>query len=461
MKELRFMELPKKFEQKMKHLLQEEFDVYMASFDEERYYGLRANTLKVEPKELQDITQFQLAPIPWCKEGFYYQETNRPAKHPYYHAGLYYIQEPSAMTPGAILDVKPGDKVLDLCAAPGGKSTQIGAKLQQKGVLFSNDISATRVKALLKNIELAGITNAVVTNETPERLAERLEGYFDKILVDAPCSGEGMFRKEPDMIKSWESHGVDYCCDLQRNISPYAAKMLRPGGSLLYSTCTFSPEENEGMIEEFLSSHHEFEIVPIPHENGFDLGRPEWIGAREELKGCARLWPYKIKGEGHFVALLRKKHENGNEKQWVYPKRKINEKQLKDYNTFLEEIMNKDIRGNFELYGEVLCLLPDEVPDVKGLRVVRSGWHLGYIKKNRFEPSQALAMGLQKQDVKKVIDFSIDDSNVIRYLKGETLQIEGQKGWNLICVEGYPLGWGKIQNNMLKNKYLPGWRWMG
>lgn len=453
------VKLPIQFEEKMRVLLKDEFDEYIKSFEEERYYGLRVNTLKIKTEQFKKRTKFRVVPIPWCREGFYYSNEDNPAKHPYYHAGLYYIQEPSAMAPGAVLDVQPGDKVLDLCAAPGGKSTQLGAKLNQNGVLFSNDISATRVKALVKNIELAGIKNVIITNEDPEKLSQRLEGYFDKILIDAPCSGEGMFRKEPETMKSWETHGVERCCSIQRSILPHAAKMLKPGGYILYSTCTFSPEENEGTIEEFLQGHKDFEITPISHENGFTAGKPEWIGARESLRGAARLWPHKIKGEGHFLTLLHKK-EKSFEHKFIIPKRELPANILQDFYNFMKDNINDKLEGEFEIHGDNLYLLPKGIPDLKGLRVVRSGWMLGSLKKNRFEPSHVMAMGLTNKMAKNIISFELGDPNVIRYLKGETLQVTGNNGWNLVCVEGYPLGWGKIQKNMLKNKYYPGWRWV-
>ncbi|NLK21698.1 MAG: NOL1/NOP2/sun family putative RNA methylase [Epulopiscium sp.] len=452
------MNLPKKFGEKMKALLKDEFDEYIQSFSDERYYGLRVNTLKIIPGDLVHQVDFKLTPVPWCNEGFYYLETDKPAKHPYYHAGLYYIQEPSAMAPGEVLYINPGDKVLDLCAAPGGKSTHIAAKLGGEGVLFSNDVSAGRVKALVKNIELFGIKNVIITNETPERLSQKLIGYFDKILIDAPCSGEGMFRKEPEAVKSWETHGIEFCCGIQRSILPHAAKMLKPGGYMLYSTCTFSPEENEGTIEEFLKTHEEFEIIPIPHKNGFDRGRPEWIGARHALEDAARLWPHKLKGEGHFLVLLRKR-ESLLQGGTSIPKRTVPKKELYSFYDFINENINVKLEGEFEIHGDGLYMLPNHVPDLKGLRVVRSGWLIGNLKKGRFEPSQAMAMGLIKEQVKNVINLTLKDSNVIRYLKGETLQVEGKDGWNLVCVDGYPLGWGKIKDNKLKNKYSPGWRW--
>lgn len=454
------MMLPNEFEKRMKLLLKTEYEEFIKSFEDERFYGLRVNTLKINPQEFKNKVNFKLSQIPWCNEGFYFDKDDQPAKHPYYHGGLYYIQEPSAMAPAAVLNIKPGDKVLDLCAAPGGKSTQLGAELDGKGVLFSNDISASRIKALVKNIELAGIKNAIITNETPEKLSQYLEGYFDKILIDAPCSGEGMFRKEPETIKSWGMDRIELCCNLQKDILEYAAKMLKPGGYMLYSTCTFSPEENEGTIENFMDKHNEFEVIPILHQYNFSTGMPNWIKGRKSLERAARLWPHQLKGEGHFLALLHKNEQKLFKENKDNFKRSIQKDDLIDYYHFISTHINDRIEGEFEIHGKSLYLLPDEVPNLKGLRVVRSGWLLGELKRNRFEPSQAMAMGLNKNQVFNTIDLFLEDFNVIRYLKGETLQLKGKDGWNLVCVDRYPLGWGKIQRNMLKNKYPVGWRWM-
>ncbi|NLP46875.1 MAG: SAM-dependent methyltransferase [Epulopiscium sp.] len=463
------MDLPQKFIQRMKIQLKEEWKDYLQIFNEPYSSGLRVNTLKISPQKFKQIAPFQLEPISWCKEGFYYQKNVFPAKHPYHHAGLYYLQEPSAMAPGAILDIEPGDIVLDLCAAPGGKSTHLGARLNNQGVLISNDISPTRGKALLKNIELFGIRNAVILSETPEKLSTFFPEYFTKIIVDAPCSGEGMFRKDPSAIKNWENYGAEYCCPLQKNILDNAAAMLKPDGLLLYSTCTFSPEENEGIIENFLKCHPEFNIVPIPLIKGFSKGKPDWVNGRKDLENTVRLWPYKLKGEGHFIALLKKNNYKIKSASFNFYKNSssIRNKQqdnenLNEFYCFINEVIKDPslLQGNIQLIGQQVFLVPDGIPSLKGIRVLRSGWYLGELKKKRFEPSQGFAMGLTKESVNQVIDFSVNDTQVIRYLKGETIEIKGNAGWNLVCVEGYPLGWGKIQNGRLKNKYLSSWRWM-
>lgn len=452
------MDLPIKYTEKMKNLLGKDFDAYIKSFEDKNYQGLRANTLKITPDKLKDLLDFNLSPIPWCNTGFYYED-ERPAKSPYYNAGLFYIQEPSAMSTGAMLPIEKGDKVLDMCAAPGGKSTQIAGKLNGTGVLVTNDISATRCKALLKNIELNGVYNAIVTNETPKNLAKKFKGYFNKIIVDAPCSGEGMFRKDKESIKSWETHKTEFCCTLQREILYYAKDMLDNGGIIAYSTCTFAPEENEQMMNEFLSQNEDFELIDFDKSSGFENGRKEWIASDiivDGIEKTGRLMPYKVNGEGHFLALLRKKGTPKN--QDVCKIKDINKKELSDMENFFKENLNIPMYNNIEIHKTSVFSIPNGI-DLSGLRVVRSGFYLGEIKTKRFEPSQAFAMGLKMEDAKNTISFNIDDENLTRYLKGESFTVDTNKdGWHLVCIDKYPIGWGKVQKGRLKNKYLSGWR---
>ena len=443
----------------MKELLgEEEFNAYMDSFEQKNFRGLRVNTLKISTEEFEKISPFALKKIPWTDNGYYYEDSEQPAKHPYYYAGLYYIQEPSAMTPAQLLPVEPGDKVLDVCAAPGGKSTELAAKLQGKGMLLSNDISNSRAKALLKNIELMGVKNAYVVSEVPENLVSRFAGFFDKILIDAPCSGEGMFRKEPSMVKSWEEHGVEFFQNLQRGIIDSVVKLLKPGGKILYSTCTFSPEEDEGSMKYLLENYPEFQVEKIDslwHE--FAGGHPEWVDGPECLEDCIRLWPHKLNGEGHFITLLEKEGElesfesGSRRKEFVLPE---------DSREFFSHVSMPLDMENVIQVKDKLFMVPDAGIDMKGYRVLRSGLYLGDLKKNRFEPSQSLAMALKKKEFDQVVDFSVEDARVKKYLKGETIEIEDTKksGWQLICVDGYPLGWAKAAKGKLKNKYHSGWR---
>jgi NOL1/NOP2/sun family putative RNA methylase len=464
------MKLPKLFEDRMKELLKDEFQEFMGSYEQPHYSGLRVNTLKLTPEEFEEISPFEIKRIPWIQNGYYYNTKDQPARHPYYHAGLYYIQEPSAMTPAYLLPIQPGDKVLDLCAAPGGKSTELAAKLKGEGLLVANDISNSRAKALLKNIELFGVHNAVITSEAPAKLSTYFQGYFDKILVDAPCSGEGMFRKTPSIMKNWEQYGVEYYNKLQKEIILFAASMLKPGGMMLYSTCTFSPEEDEGTIAFLLKEHPEFHVVnPLDYKDlsiesisyeGFSSGHPEWVDGPEELKNCIRLWPHKIKGEGHFITLLKKDAVTHNTEFLANQSKGI--KLSEEATAFLDKLAIPTDLSDIEVREERLYLLPKELPNLKGLRMLRLGLFLGEMKKNRFEPSQALANALKIEEYNKTINLSSNDPDAIKYLKCETIEISGdyEDGWQLICVDGYPLGWGKLAGGSLKNKYLPGWRWM-
>lgn len=453
------MILPEEYISKMKELLKDEFDLYIDSFNEKSHLGLRANTLKTTPEELKTLLNIPLEPVPWCPEGYYYSDSERPAKSPYYYAGLFYIQEPSAMSTAALLPINENDRVLDLCAAPGGKSTQIAAKLKGTGVLVSNDISASRCKALLKNIELSGVSNAVVANETPEKLAIKFKGFFDKIIIDAPCSGEGMFRKDAEAVKNWCNNKSDMYCDLQRDILHSAKDMLCDGGIIAYSTCTFSPEENEAIIDEFIQNNPEFELLEVNKSLGFSDGNPLWTQSKStELKKCGRLWPYKIKGEGHFLALIKKKDDQNKEIIQFNSIEKIKDENLKYFYEFMLENMNFEISENLKIHGTSLMQIPFGL-NLDKLRIVRSGLLLGELKTKRFEPSQAFAMTLKKDDVKNSISFNIDDQRVIRYLKGESFEVENcNDGWNLVLLDRFPLGWCKVQKGRLKNKYLAGWR---
>ena len=464
------MNFPSAFEEKMKRLLKDEFPAYIACYDEPRYYGLRVNTKKISVEEFRKICPFEITQVPWIENGFYYDGENvSPARHPYYFAGLYYLQEPSAMTPADRLPVRPGEKVLDLCAAPGGKATELGAKLAGRGLLAANDISSSRAKGLLKNIELFGIGNVLVSSEEPGRLAEYFPGFFDKILIDAPCSGEGMFRKDKKMVKAWEEHGPEYFSKIQRNIILQAADMLREGGMMLYSTCTFDPSENEGVISHLLKKRPEFCVRPIRPYEGFSPGMPETVpGADPSIRDTVRIFPHKMHGEGHFLALLQKGEtgsshsEKAGEKK--EPIRRRTKKLPEELENFLGKIKIELSPDRLDIHGERVYYMPEGLCDIRGIRFLRTGLLMGELKKNRFEPSQALAMALTMDDFADTLNLSADDGRVVRYLKGETLDVEDlvsarEKGWRLLCVDGYPLGWGKLSGGSLKNKYLPGWRW--
>ena len=446
------MKLPKDYIESMRQLLgEEELQNYLDCFDAPRTYGLRVNTGKISVETFLKRTPFHLTPVPWVENGFYYDPEEGVTKHPDYYAGLYYIQEPSAMVPASRLPIKEGDRVLDLCAAPGGKSTELAARLRGTGLLVSNDISRSRAQGLLKNLELFGAGNILVTSETPESLLGNFEGFFDKILVDAPCSGEGMFRKDKDMVKSWMEHGPEYYAPIQQEILRTAVKMLRPGGLLLYSTCTFSPLENEENLKKLLEAEQELEILP--------LSTGEWF--REGLiPGTLRIWPQDIRGEGHFTALLRKKGQAPEHTQKDRRRTTVLPEGLSEFaSLFQRPVLSQ---GRLDVRKENIYLLPEDFPGVKGLRFLRTGLSVGELKKKRFEPSQALAMYLKKGDFRQELDLSSGDERLIRYLKGETLEVSEEEadfsGWTLVLNDGYPLGFGKLNRGTLKNKYCTGWR---
>ncbi|WP_026836014.1 RsmF rRNA methyltransferase first C-terminal domain-containing protein [Eubacterium xylanophilum] len=476
------MNLPETFLVEMKRILGDEYEAYLSTTEDTRQYGLRVNTSKISVEEFKRIAPFPIRKIPYISNGFYYDEESQPAKHPYYFAGLYYLQDPSAMTPASRLPISKGDRVLDLCAAPGGKATELGAELDGTGLLIANDISAKRAKALLKNIELFGIKNSLITTEYPEALRPDFMSFFDKILVDAPCSGEGMFRKSPSMIKAWEKNGPEFYSKLQREILDSTIPMLREGGMLLYSTCTFSPIENEGTVEYALSLDDSLELIDIEGYEGFRKGNPELINSSDKsIEKCVRIFPHNVDGEGHFLALFHKRttaEMAGSEAMTI---ENVSSKKSKKKNDILGPLKGEDrelvgtflknIKSEFEGYhlqnkNGMVYLMPDEFTKSIKLRFLRSGLFLGEIKKKRFEPSQSLAVALKSSEYAHLLDLASTDPRVEKYLKGETINIEegerdaaGEKGaWVLVCVDGYPLGWGKNTGSTLKNKYHQGWR---
>ena len=453
--------LPLEFEQRMKQMLGEEYAAFEASYEKEKYQALRLNPLKVNKESFLEKTAFTLTQVPWEKNGFYYTAQDTPGKHPYHEAGVYYIQEPSAMAPVPFLEVKPGDRVLDLCAAPGGKSTQIGVALQGEGLLVCNEIHPARAKILSENVERMGIRNALVTNENPEKLRSIFAGYFDKVLVDAPCSGEGMFRKNEDAKEEWSPENVALCADRQDGILDCAADMLRPGGRLVYSTCTFAPQENEGSIARFLKRHPEFSILEVPIPEGFSAGNPAWAECEGEgIEHTMRIWPHKVNGEGHFLAVLQKEGTLSDTLPLsLYGLEKgTSSKEIADYLTFAKETLKNPPQGIYLKFGDQLYVAPEGMPALKGLKVLRPGLHLGTMKKNRFEPSHALALALSEEEVFHSHGLTVADGSAAAFIGGQTFSTEGEKGWYLITVNGYSLGWGKAAGGIMKNHYPKGLR---
>ena len=454
------MNLPIEFEEKMQDLLGGEYNDYLKCYEDPRHYGLRVNTSKISIDRFLEIAPWPLRPIPWIENGFYYDgEKYQPAKHPYYFAGLYYLQEPSAMTPANRLPIEAGDRVLDVCAAPGGKATELGAKLNGSGVLIANDLSNSRARGLLKNIELFGIGNVLVLSEEPGKLVNYFPEYFDKILIDAPCSGEGMFRKDRKMVKAWEEHGPEFFVKIQRSIITQAAQMLKPGGMLLYSTWTFSPEENEQTIEFLLQEYPQFKICDIKGYEGFSDGiLKASLSGNEQLKKTIRIFPHKMEGEGHFLALLKK--ADGEQPTFKYEKIKKVKLTPETEEFFKNCKMDIDWSHVREHQGK-LFYLKEDIPEMKKVRVLRKGLYLGEMKKGRFEPSQSFAVALAANEYEPYLSFDINDENTVKYLKCETLDVDtNTEGIHLVGTNEFPLGWAKIKKGRLKNKYSSSWRWL-
>ena len=427
--------LPELFLTRMQAQLGEEYEDYLKSLERPRAVALRLNPLK----GICPTLPFMGDPVPWEPMGHYYDPVARPGLHPYHEAGVYYLQEASAMSAVVLLDPQPGERICDLCAAPGGKSTQIAGRMAGKGFLLCNEWSPKRAKILSQNIERMGVSNALVTNETVDRLAFLLPEFFDRVLIDAPCSGEGMFRKEEAAVTDWSQETVEMCARRQAEILDAGARLVRPGGRLVYSTCTFAPEENEQAIAAFLQRHTEYALE--------EISAPWFTRAGV---GQFRLWPHKLLGEGHFAAVLRK---SGNEPAADFPS--AGQKLPKEWLRFAKELDISLPTGKAILFGPNLYWAPEEMPDLKGLKVLRPGLELGEVKKDRFQPAHALALWLKT--CKNTVSFPAESSQIQAYLHGDTLP-SNAKGWHLVQVDGYSIGWAKGDGNCLKNHYPKGLR---
>ena len=427
--------LPELFLQRMSTQLGEEYEAFLQSLQRPRAVALRMNPLKGELPALPFVAE----PVPWEPLGYYYDPEARPGLHVFHEAGVYYLQEASAMAPVALLEPQPGEKICDLCAAPGGKSTQIAGRLSGRGMLLCNEVSPKRAKILSRNIERLGVANAVVTNETPAVLAQRFPAFFDRVLVDAPCSGEGMFRKEEAAITDWSPETVQMCARRQGEILDCAAKMVKPGGRLVYSTCTFAPQEDEEAVEAFLENHPEF--LPEPVE-------APWF--QESGPAMYRMWPHKLLGEGHFAAVLRRMGQPEDS-----PASPPGEKLPRQWEDFAKALDIRLPEGRGLRFGETLYWAPAGMPDVKKLRVLRAGLELGTVKKDRFEPAHALALWLK--DCRCQVSFPAESDEIKAYLHGEVLPCR-EKGWCLVKAGAYSLGWGKGDGSQLKNHYPKGLR---
>lgn len=456
-------QFPPRFIERMRQMYGSQVDEVLAD-DSAPARGLRVNTLKCSVERFRDLWQGTLEPTPFCTEGFRVDPAFKAGADPLHHAGAYYMQEPSAMSAVTVLAPKPGERILDLCAAPGGKSTQIAAALQGQGLLWSNEYVHGRAKILAQNIERCGVRNAVVSNAESAVLAERLAGFFDGVLVDAPCSGEGMFRKEEAALTHWSEDNIRLCADRGRDILDAAAKMVRPGGRLVYSTCTFAPEENECQVAAFLAQHPDYELV----DTGVDFGRPglPWevvapfaddpTPPAVDLTLCRRITPADG-GEGHFVALLRRREEMQAEMAWS-PMSPTPDAYSQQAETLYRECFVDEPSGTFGVYGGQVRLLPPDLPDMTGLSIIAAGFAVGEICKNRLEPCHAAFMAAKAQDCRGCVDLSLDDPRLVDFLRGAQISAEGVKGWTAVAVNGITVGFGKASNGVLKNRYPKGLR---
>lgn len=450
--------LPEGFMNKMKNLLGQDYNAFINSFEDKNHKAVRRNTLKIDGASFESIIDYLEGNVPWCEDSYYISDYQRPGKDLYYHCGLFYIQEPSASLPVELLNPKPGDMVLDLCAAPGGKTTQIGAKMANKGFLVANDVNYKRLLSLKRNIQLFGLSNTIVTNEQPSSLKRQFSGFFDKILIDAPCSGEGMFRRDDRTKNKYEGYEPNKFTDLQKMILNDASDLLKPGGTMVYSTCTFSLEENEEIIEWFLTQNHHFKTIPA---HNLEKIRNHVSFGFNGFGDAIRIWPHIHKGEGHFAVRLEKEisgHVNAMtcDADMDSSISKASESAVLD---FFKEIglQTDNLIGNLHLEREKVILYSSVA--VTNLNCIYKGLEVGYFRNGRFLPSQALAMMVDLKAC-KTVNFSATDINAVKYLKGESIYLEGQKGWVLVTIDGYPVGWGKLVDGLMKNHYLKEWRLM-
>jgi NOL1/NOP2/sun family putative RNA methylase len=436
----------KKFFDEIKALIPNDYEEFIRCYNNPPFKGLRVNTLKCNSEKLKKLLDFPLTPTPFCNEGYYYpNEVSGLGKHPLHHAGAFYIQEPSASSAVSMLGVEQGDKVLDMCAAPGGKSTQIAALLQGSGLLVANEIVKNRSNILLSNIERMGIKNAVVTSAHPKVLAEKLCGFFDKILVDAPCSGEGMFRKDNEAKTEWSYEHTVTCAVRQLEILNSAKNCLKENGVLVYSTCTYNQRENEGVITKFIEENPDFVI----EDSGKTFGR-------NTLKYAKRIF-LNDGGEGHFCCKLKKTSPSAAYADTFKYSEIKNKKEILDFYDSI--FIGRPFGENIQVIGDKIYLLPNFMPDIKGINVLRSGILLGEIKKNRIEPCHSCFMAAQPNECASVVNLSLDDERIYKFLHGEEIPIDKNiKGYTALAVENIVTGFGKASNGVLKNKYPKGLR---
>lgn len=444
--------LPEKFLQRMKNMLKEDYRAFLAEYKNKPYKGLRVNTLKCEVEKFKTLLSVQLEPSPFSSLSFYITDDVKLGNHPLHHCGAFYMQEPSASSAVTVLDIQKNDKVLDLCAAPGGKSTQIAALLDGTGLIWSNEIVRKRAQILLSNLERMGVKNSVVSSMSPEALCPQLVGYFDKVLVDAPCSGEGMFRKDETAINEWSIEHTKSCMERQLQILDSAKLCLKQGGILVYSTCTFSEYENEETIKIFLKANPDFKLVDC----NTNFGR-----SGIDMPQTRRIYPFDG-GEGHFVAKLIKESEPSGyteDDNFVVKPNKIIADVIAQAKALHNEISTSSRTPEFTVVKDKIIIKPKVVPNINGCGVIRCGILFGEVKKNRIEPSHNLFTANNPEYFNNIVDLDVNSSEVNSYLLGEEIPVGSHlKGYTAVCVNGITLGFGKCSNGQLKNKYPKGLR---
>ena len=456
------MQLPELFSQRMQLLLQEEYNDFLQGYELPLRRGLRVNTAKIHTDEFLKLFAHKLEPSPFADDCFYLDAEHKAGSDPLHHAGVYYMQEPSAASAVSVLNPQKGERILDLCAAPGGKSTQIAARIGEEGLLWSNEYVLARARILQQNLERWGVRNQIVSSRDTGPLCEGLRDYFDAILVDAPCSGEGMFRKEPQALTEWSIDNVRLCAARQDEILSNAAKAVKPGGRIVYSTCTFAPEENEGAVYRFLSTHPDFELIPINVEwgcPGFEAERVRLICPEVtndyDLTYCRRILP-QHGGEGHFIALLQRRDDvRTAPSEYKYPSKDGNQQAAA---VLYRDCFTDEPNGVFATFGDQVRLLPYHLPDCNGLGVLSAGVAVATVCKNRLEPAHSVFVASKGIHCKQTVDLPLTASQLTAFLHGEEIPCDGQNGWTAVCINGIPVGFGKASNGKLKNRYPKGLR---
>lgn len=463
---------PPEFLDKMSRLLSPgDFAGLQTAFAQPARQGLRVNSLKISVSNFISMSPFRLEPLgDWEPAAFLVIDDSRPGRHVYHDAGLYYLQDPSAMVAAALLAPQPGERVLDLAAAPGGKATHLlsllhgntmnGSALRrsihESSLLVANDVHAGRARVLADNLARWGAVNVLITQDEPERIAAALGPSFDRVLLDAPCSGEGMFRRGAPV--EWSEAIVAACARRQDGILPAAAELVRPGGRLLYATCTYSPEENEQVIARFLARAPEYEMSEPVRFSGLKPGRPDWLDVaqpnREAMARAVRLWPHRFPGEGHFFALVQKLSGQTLYGGRVFKPYEPSRTQLSDWLAFRDIALNVDIpQPRLHVHNQQLYLLPAQAIDPGRIHLVRYGLALGEFRPGHFRPSYDLAVAMRLEDAQVALEWTPDDPRLVRYLAGEDVALDGPDGWCLVCVNGYGLGWAKRSHGRLKNHF--------